>query len=122
MIAKLTGMDVANASVYDGGSGPAGRRALMAVRSAPRKHARTLLLAGGLNPRYRAACEAIVQHQGLTFAIYSEADGSLCPATLEAAMDARIGAALVISQPNSFSASWKMSMRSRTGPRRPGFW
>ena len=101
MIAKLTGMDVANASVYDGGSGLA-EAALMAVRSAPRKHARTLLLAGGLNPRYRAACEAIVQHQGLTLRdLPSEADGSLCPATLEAAMDEDC-AALVISQPNFF--------------------
>ena len=101
MIAKLTGMDVANASVYDGGSGLA-EAALMAVRSAPRKHARTLLLAGGLSPRYRAACEAIVQHQGLTLRdLPLEADGTLSPATLAAAMDEDC-AALVISQPNFF--------------------
>jgi glycine dehydrogenase subunit 1 len=103
MIAKLTGMEVANASVYDGGSGLA-EAALMAVRASSRKQARTLLLAGGLNPRYRAACEAIVQHQGLTLRdLPLASDGTLSAEALRAALDDDC-AALVLAQPNFFGA------------------
>ena len=101
MIAKLTGMDVANASVYDGGSGLA-EAALMAVRSAPASTPAHSLLAGGLNFAIARPAKRLCSIRVLPFAIYSlEADGSLCPATLEAAMDEDC-AALVIGQPNFF--------------------
>ncbi|MEK9891739.1 MAG: hypothetical protein VW599_04690, partial [Pseudomonadales bacterium] len=64
MISRLTGMEVANASVYDGASALA-EAMLMAVRANKKNKSRRILVAGNLNPRYLKACEAIVRHQGL---------------------------------------------------------
>ena len=50
MIAELTGMDVANASIYDGGSSLA-EAALMARAATGRGE---IVLAAGVNPRYRS--------------------------------------------------------------------
>ncbi|MEJ2124558.1 MAG: aminomethyl-transferring glycine dehydrogenase subunit GcvPA, partial [Alphaproteobacteria bacterium] len=59
-VALLTGMDVANASMYDG-STAAGEAVLMANRVTRRKKA---VLAGGLNPQYRAVIETLSQYNG----------------------------------------------------------
>ena len=64
MISRLTGMEVANASVYDGASALA-EAMLMAVRANKKNKSRLILVAGNLNPRYLKACQAIVKNQGL---------------------------------------------------------
>ena len=64
MISRLTGMEVANASVYDGASALA-EAMLMAVRANKKNKSRLILVAGNLNPRYLKACQAIVKSQGL---------------------------------------------------------
>src|SRR5262245_57187358 len=58
LICALTGMDVANASHYDGGTALA-EAALMAV--AATRNRRTIVLAPGLNPQYRAVLRTYVQ-------------------------------------------------------------
>jgi glycine dehydrogenase subunit 1 len=62
MICRLTGMDVANASVYDGASAMA-EAVLMAVRANRKSKSRKVLCAGTVHPRYLKACRAIVGTQ-----------------------------------------------------------
>ncbi|MDH3861885.1 MAG: aminomethyl-transferring glycine dehydrogenase subunit GcvPA, partial [Gammaproteobacteria bacterium] len=66
MITGLTGLDVSNASLYDGASGLA-EAALMAVRANRRVKSGLVLLAPGVNPVYEHVAEAIAGSQGLTF-------------------------------------------------------
>ncbi len=66
MITELTGLDVSNASLYDGASALA-EAALMAVRSNRAVESKQVLLAPGVNPMYRKVATAIAGRQGLTF-------------------------------------------------------
>jgi glycine dehydrogenase subunit 1 len=63
-VALLTGMDVANASMYDG-STACGEAVLMAHRVTRRKKA---VLSGGLHPHYRAVTETLAKWGGSTVA------------------------------------------------------
>jgi glycine dehydrogenase subunit 1 len=66
MITALTGLDVSNASLYDGASGLA-EAALMAVRANRKVKTGRILLAPGVNPVYEMVAHAITGGQGLTF-------------------------------------------------------
>src|ERR1700761_5638216 len=61
MMCELTGMDIANASMYDGSTGAA-EAVMMAVRIARR---RGVLVARTVHPEYREVMETYSQHQGL---------------------------------------------------------
>jgi len=99
MMARLTAMDVSNASVYDGASGLA-EAVLMAVRANRKAKSRRVLFAGSVHPNYRKTTETIVSNQGVEIAtIPSTDDGRLDMAALEALGDA---VALVVQQPNFF--------------------
>jgi glycine dehydrogenase subunit 1 len=97
MMTRLTGLDVSNASLYDGGSG-LGEAVLMAVR-ANKSHARRVLIPKTVHPLYRAACRAVVGNQNIDLVEvdYDPATGrTVLPASAEGC------AALVIPQPNFF--------------------
>src|SRR6516165_196443 len=66
MMASLTGMQVANASLYDGATAVA-EAALMAVRANRRSKAARILLPRALHPHYRAVTQATAGNQGLKF-------------------------------------------------------
>ena len=66
MITALTGLDVSNASLYDGASALA-EAALMAVRTNRRVKTRLVLLAPGVNPVYEKVARAIAGTQALVF-------------------------------------------------------
>ena len=66
MITALTGLDVSNASLYDGASALA-EAALMAVRTNRRAKTKRVLLAPGVNPVYEQVAVAIAGSQGLSF-------------------------------------------------------
>jgi len=66
MAASLTGLDVSNASLYDGASGLA-EAALMAVRANRKSKSRRVLLSAGVNQNYQNVAGAIAGSQGLTF-------------------------------------------------------
>ncbi len=66
MAASLTGLDVSNASLYDGASGLA-EAALMAVRANRKSKSRRVLLSAGVNQNYQNVARAIAGSQGLTF-------------------------------------------------------
>jgi glycine dehydrogenase subunit 1 len=61
MICELTGMEVANASMYDG-STAAAEAVMMAVRVTGRRSA---VIARSLHPEYREVLETYAHHQGL---------------------------------------------------------
>ena len=61
-VARLTGMEVANASMYDGSTGT-GEAVLMAHRVTRRNKA---VLSGGLHPQYRAVVEGLSNLSGDT--------------------------------------------------------
>ncbi len=99
MMARLTGMDVSNASVYDGGSGLA-EAVLMAVRANRKARSRRVLVAASVHPNYRQAAESIVRNQGVDLdTLPLTAEGRLDSSALDAHTDA---VALVIQQPNFF--------------------
>jgi glycine cleavage system P protein (glycine dehydrogenase) subunit 1 len=64
MVCELTGMEVANASMYDGSTGAA-EALLMACRVTGRKSA---VVARSVHPEYREVIRTYVQHQGLPVA------------------------------------------------------
>jgi glycine dehydrogenase subunit 1 len=66
MMTSLTGMDVSNASLYDGASGLA-EAALMAVRANRKSKSRRVLIAAGVNHLYQKVATAIAGEQGLVF-------------------------------------------------------
>ena len=102
MIVALTGMEVSNASLYDGASALA-EACLMAVRSHRSSTSRRILLPRTVNPTYARVAGAIARNQGLEFvAVDFDRRGGGTP--LEA-LEAHRGAdfaALVLQQPNFF--------------------
>src|SRR5437588_690047 len=61
LVCDLTGMDVTNASVYDGASAMA-EAALMALRLTGRDR---IVVSGGVHPHYREALEAYLRSRGI---------------------------------------------------------
>src|SRR5205823_9380694 len=61
MICQLTGMDVANASMYDA-STAVPEAAMMAIRATGRSH---ILTARSVHPEYREVLQTYTQHQGI---------------------------------------------------------
>ena len=99
MIAELTGMDVANASMYDGSTGAA-EAVMMAVRVTGRHKA---VVASTVHPEYREVLATYAKHQGLpsTLVGYDRVTGRVDLATLDEAITSETAAVLVQS-PNFF--------------------
>jgi len=99
MIAELTGMDVANASMYDGSTGAA-EAVMMAVRVTGRHKA---VVAATVHPEYREVMATYAKHQGLpsTLVAYDPETGRVDLAALDAAITHETAAVLVQS-PNFF--------------------
>ncbi len=102
MITRLTGMDVANASVYEGASALA-EGILMGVRANRKSKSKRILCAGTLNPTYVSACRNIVTNQKITLELldYDQDAGRTAMESLNAYEGEDI-AALVIPCPNFF--------------------
>ena len=100
MMCSLTGMDVTNASLYDGASALA-EAVLMAVRL--HKSARRVLVPKALHPAYRATARTIVSNQGIEIVEvpYCPDTGRTLVDTVKAELDGG-SAAVVIAQPNFF--------------------
>jgi glycine dehydrogenase subunit 1 len=97
MIAELTGMDVANASIYDGASSLA-EAVLMAHAITGR---RRIVLAGGVNPLYRRVVATYCSGPGLALRDVAVADGVLDAGAAAKAVGDET-AALVIQSPNFY--------------------
>jgi glycine dehydrogenase subunit 1 len=98
LICQITGMDVANASLYDGSSATA-EAALMAGRVTGRKR---LLVAATLHPEYRRVLETYVRNLGIQAEqIGFGADGRVDAAELRSALSQDV-AAVIVQSPNFF--------------------
>lgn len=102
MMASLTGMDVSNASLYDGASAM-GEASLMAVRANRRSRSQRILVPATVHPHYRKAASAVAGNQGLVFEElpYCTEEGRIIPGALDR-YDGQDITALVIQQPNFF--------------------
>ena len=100
MISSLTGMEVSNASMYDGGSAVA-EAALMAVRAHRKSRSQRVLVPSTLNPNYRKVGEATATGQGVRFEEIPCPKGFLALADLEK-YEGEDVTAIVIQQPNFF--------------------
>jgi glycine dehydrogenase subunit 1 len=99
MIASLTGMDVSNASLYDGASGLA-EAVLMAVRANRKAKSKRILMPSSVSPVYRQVVDTIVKNQGITLEIIDldRSNGTIDKTALKD--QSEDFAALVIPQPN----------------------
>jgi len=102
MIARLTGMEVANASMYDGASATA-EAALMAVRANRKSKSARILVPLTLHPHYRRVAVAIAANQGVKFEElpYGAQEGITLPDAL-ARYDKEDITALLVPYPNFF--------------------
>src|SRR6266705_1613379 len=99
MICQLTGMDVANASMYDG-STAVPEAAMMAVRATGKGR---VLIARSVHPEYREVLATYAKHQGMPVAEfgYVAESGNLDLEDLECQMD-DLTAAVIVQSPNFF--------------------
>ncbi|MBI3018079.1 MAG: aminomethyl-transferring glycine dehydrogenase subunit GcvPA [Deltaproteobacteria bacterium] len=100
MIANLTGMEVANASMYDGASALA-EACLMAKRLYPQKT--KILVPQNIHPEYRDVCKTYLEAQEvkLESLAYHPKAGTIDPSDLERKMDAD-SLAVLVQTPNFF--------------------
>jgi len=98
MICELAGMDVANASMYDG-STAAAEAVMMAVRLTGR---RSVAVASSVHPEYREVLSTYAFHQGMPLSIVPFADsGRVDRQRLEESLTSDT-ACLLIQSPNFF--------------------
>ncbi|MFW2374119.1 MAG: aminomethyl-transferring glycine dehydrogenase subunit GcvPA [Gammaproteobacteria bacterium] len=102
MMTALTGMDVSNASLYDGASGLA-EAVLMAVRANRKSKSRKILVPRSLNPVYTKVTHSIVKHQHIELEdLAYDADSGLTLMDRLKDYEGEDITALVISQPTFF--------------------
>lgn len=98
LVCQLTGMEVANASMYDGSTAMA-----EAVLMAERVTKRTKVIASAaIHPQYLAVAHTYVQHAGIELqqSLYCTESGTTLPESLSAIDDKT--AAVVVQSPNFF--------------------
>src|ERR1700730_13864668 len=102
MMASLTGMEVSNASLYDGASAVA-EASLMAVRANRKSKSLRVLVPRAVNPVYRRVAVATAGNQGLRFEdVPYSAESGLTPVDALKKYEGEDITALVIQQPNFF--------------------
>ncbi|MEN3026202.1 MAG: aminomethyl-transferring glycine dehydrogenase subunit GcvPA [Chlorobiota bacterium] len=97
MICELTGMEVANASLYDGASAVA-EACLLAFAATQR---RRVLFAGTIHPHYRQVARTICAGRGLVFEEVMAPDGVAIPELVSERIGSDV-AAVVLQQPNFY--------------------
>ncbi len=99
MICELTGMDVTNASMYDGTTATA--EAMMMCVSIAKKRNKVLLSAT-VDPKVRRVVETYAKYQGVVIETIAEKDGVTDLADLEAKLAADDVAGVILAQPNFY--------------------
>lgn len=102
MMASLTGLEISNASLYDGATAFA-EACLMAVRANRKSRARRVLTSRAVNPAYRAVARVMLEGQGIELTELPLADGRTDLRALEA-LAREDFAALAIQQPTFLGA------------------
>jgi glycine cleavage system P protein (glycine dehydrogenase) subunit 1 len=104
MMTTLTGMDVSNASVYDGASSVA-EAVLMSIRANRKSKSKRVLVPRNVNPTYASATNTLVKGQNIELVdiAYDKETGCINLDSLKAFEGEDI-AAIVIQQPNFFGS------------------
>src|SRR5947207_1589380 len=98
LVCQLTGMDVSNASLYDGGSAAAeGVLLAMSVTGTPS----TVAVAATVHPHYREILKTYFASIGAELLTVSAASGAVKPADVAAAVDSET-ACVLLQHPNFF--------------------
>lgn len=97
LITQLTGMDVSNASLYDGASAAA-EAVLMALDTTRR---RRVVVAGSVHPEYRRVLATYLANLDAELVVVGTPDGTVSPADLERALDDQT-ACVLVQHPNFF--------------------
>lgn len=98
LICQLTGMDVSNASLYDGGSAAAeGVLLAMSVTGRPKK----VVVAESVHPHYRQILETYFASIGAELVTVAAPAGAVKPADVAAAVDDQT-ACVLVQHPNFF--------------------
>lgn len=99
MMAELTGMDISNASLYDGTTATA-EAVLMAVAAA--KKCRKVLVSSTVDPKTLAVVQTYAHFQGIEIEMIASADGATDKDDLERRLAAGGVAGVLVQQPNYF--------------------
>ncbi len=97
MVSELTAMDVTNASMYEGGSALAEAMLLACGFT----HRNKILVAGGVNRRYRQIMDTYILHNDIEIVSLPLDVFRLSPAALKPELDSRV-AAVILQHPNYF--------------------
>jgi glycine dehydrogenase subunit 1 len=97
LITQLTGMDVSNASLYDGGSAAA-EAVLMAASATGRNR---VVTAASVHPEYRQILATYLAHLDVELVTVGTPEGTVVAAELAAAVDNRT-ACVLVQHPNFF--------------------
>ena len=97
LLCDLTEMDVANASLYEGGSALA-EACLLAARETGRSR---LVIAQSVHPEYRQTVRTYLKQSGIRVVEGTAVHGAMDPQALAAQVDSTT-AALVVQMPNAF--------------------
>ena len=98
LITQLTGMDVSNASLYDGGS--AAVEAVLMALGATRRHGR-VVTAASVHPEYRETLATYLVNLDTELVTVGTPEGTISPEELEAAVDDQT-ACVLVQHPNFF--------------------
>ena len=99
MMAELTGMDVSNASMYDGATATA--EAVMMAYGAAKK-ADTVLVSATVDPKVRRVVETYARYHGIRIEPIAEHDGLTSRAAMEARLQQGGVAGVVVQSPNYY--------------------
>ena len=100
MMAEMTGMDISNASMYDGTTAAA-EAMMMAVAAG--KKVNKVLVSGGLNPKTREVLDTYALHQGIELVTIPLKDGVTDFAALTSQLSTLDGVAgVMVQQPNVY--------------------
>lgn len=108
LLCELMGMDVANASMYDGATALA-EAAIMAGELTGRAR---LAVLGSVHPAHRQVLQTYVRHMNLSIDIVGSADGVTDKAALEAAITSDT-AAVLVQHPNFYGSLEDMAAISQ---------
>lgn len=99
MICALTGMDVSNASMYDGATATA-EAMIMAVNSTRKK--RRVLISATVNPEVSQVVSTYARYHDITLEVIPEVDGVTDRYEFEAMLGAGDVAAVIVAYPNYY--------------------
>ncbi len=99
MMGELTGLDVSNASMYDGSTALA--EAMMMCVAAARKRTR-FLVSATLNPLYRRVMETYAGYHGITLDTVPEKDGATDLDAMRGMLSAGDVAGVALASPNRY--------------------